>query len=108
MNAGAVDGAAHHPVQRVDFLDQRALGNAANGRIAGHFTDGGLLLGNKRGTRSNARRYRRCFAAGVTAADNDDIELEHEPLFPNAETLEYDVQYIIYPDLASDFAHGMS
>ena len=46
VDAGAVDSAPHDAVQRVDFFDERSFGNAADGGVARHFTDGGLLLRN--------------------------------------------------------------
>ena len=39
LDAGAVDGAAHHAVQRIDLAHQMALAQAADGRIARHLAD---------------------------------------------------------------------
>ena len=40
LNAGAVGGVCHNPAHGVDFLDQVALADAADGRIARHLADG--------------------------------------------------------------------
>src|ERR1700684_4607111 len=51
-----------------------ALAEAADRRIAGHRADAGKALREERGARAYARYGRRGFAAGVPAANDNDIE----------------------------------
>ena len=51
-----------------------ALAEPADGRIAGHRADGREPVGQQRGPRAHARGRRRGLAAGVAAADHDDVE----------------------------------
>ncbi len=46
LDAGAVDGPGHEPVEGVDLADQLALGEAADGRVAGHLADGVEVVGD--------------------------------------------------------------
>ncbi len=39
LDSGAVDGATHHAVQRIDLADQVALGQPADRRVARHLAD---------------------------------------------------------------------
>ncbi len=77
LDAGAVGGAAHHPVERVDLPDQMPLGQAADRRIARHFADGFDFMGEQQGAGAQARGRRRRLAAGVPAADNHHVESIH-------------------------------
>ena len=40
LDTGVIGGNGHGAAQRIDFLDEMSLTNAANGRIAGHLTQG--------------------------------------------------------------------
>ena len=51
-----------------------ALAQAADGGVAGHLADGLEFVGEQQGARAKARRGRRGFAAGMAAADHDDVE----------------------------------
>src|SRR5690242_13320702 len=77
MDTGAVDGAAHDPVERIDFPDQGALGDAADGRVARHFADSGFLLGYEQRSRPDACGTSRRLATRMPAAYNDNVEIEH-------------------------------
>ena len=77
LNPGGVGGARHQPVEGVDFAHEVALAEAADRGVAGHHADGVALLRHQRGARAEARRRRRGFAAGVAAADHDDVIKAH-------------------------------
>ena len=64
---------AHDTVQGIDLADQVTLAEAADGRVAGHRADGRELWVSST-LRAHARGRRRRLAAGVAAADHDDVE----------------------------------
>ena len=74
LDAAAIGDAAHQAVQRVDLAHQMALAEPADRRIAGHRADGREAMGHQRGLRAHAGGRGRGFAAGVAAADHDDVE----------------------------------
>ena len=47
MDAGAIDGARHGAAERVDFLGQVALADAADGRVAAHLAQRLDVLGQQ-------------------------------------------------------------
>src|SRR6188508_2938906 len=51
-----------------------ALAETADGRIAGHRSDGCEPMGHQRGLRTHPRSRARGLTAGVAATDNDDVE----------------------------------
>ena len=73
LDAGLVGDPAHQPVQRVDLADEMALAEPADGRIAGHLADGGEAVGDQRRPRAKPRRGGSGLAAGMAAADDDDV-----------------------------------
>ena len=77
LDAGPVGRPAHHPVEGVDLPDQMALAQPADGRIAGHLADGRRVMGDQQRPRAHARRRRRRLAAGMTAADDNDVKAIH-------------------------------
>ncbi len=74
LDAGAVGGLRHDPAERVDFLDQMALADAADGRVAAHRAHGFDGVGQQQGVRAGTRGGHAGFGAGVAAADDDGIE----------------------------------
>ena len=74
LDAGRVGHPAHQAVQRIDLAHQVALAEPADGRIAGHLADGRELVRDQRRARAHARRRGRRLAAGMPAADHDDVE----------------------------------
>jgi hypothetical protein len=52
-----------------------ALGDAADGGIAGHLRDEVEVEGVERCTQAHARRSDGCLAAGVTGSNDDDVVL---------------------------------
>ncbi len=81
LDAALVGHAAHQAVQSVDFPHQMALAEPADRRIAGHRPDGRKPVRNQRRTRTHARGRGRGLAAGMAAADHDDIEGIHARSF---------------------------
>ena len=75
LDADRVGDFAHDAAQRVHFADQVSLGNAADGRIAGHLRDEIDVQGVERGLQAHAGRGHGGFASGVSGADHDYIEL---------------------------------
>ncbi len=86
LNTGPVRRDAHQAVQGVDFPDQVALADPADGGIARHGADRRKGVGDERRPRAEARRGGRCLGAGVAAANDNDIEPVHgdfpSPLAP--------------------------
>ena len=74
LDAGGIGDPAHQAVQRIDLADQMALAEPADRRIAGHRADGREAMRHQRGPGAHARGSRRGFAAGMAAADDDDVE----------------------------------
>jgi hypothetical protein len=73
LDAGQVGGVRHGATERVDFLDQVALADAADGRVAAHCAHGFHVMGQQQGARTGAGGCQRGFGAGVAAADDDDF-----------------------------------
>ena len=74
LDAGRIGHPPHQPVQRIDLAHQMALAEPADGRVARHLADGGEPVRDERRARAHARRRSRRLAAGMAAADHDDVE----------------------------------
>ncbi len=74
LDAALVGDAAHEAVQSIDFADQMALAETANRRIAAHRADGGKTMRHQRGLRAHAGTGGGGFTAGMTAANDDNVE----------------------------------
>ncbi|MND88127.1 hypothetical protein D3C80_801420 [compost metagenome] len=74
LDAGHVGQPTHDTVQGVDLAHQMALAQTADGRVAAHLADSFQLLGQQQGAGAGARRGGCRLAAGVAAADDDDVE----------------------------------
>ena len=74
LDAAGIGDPAHQPVQRIDLADQVALAEPADRWIAGHRADGREPVRHQRGPRTHARGRGRGLAAGVAAADDDNVE----------------------------------
>ena len=74
LDAGAIRGPRHRAAERIDLLDQVALADAADGRVAAHLPERLDALRQQQRTRAHARRGQRGLGAGVAAADDDDVE----------------------------------
>ncbi len=73
LDAGPVDGPAHDAVQSINFPHQLALGQAADGGVAGHLADGLQLMGDQQRFRPEAGGRSGRFGTGMTTTDNDHI-----------------------------------
>ena len=73
LDAGRVGDPAHQAVERIDLAHQMALAEPADRRIARHLADGRGLVGDQRGARAHARGRGSRLAAGMAAADHDDV-----------------------------------
>ena len=76
LDAGPVDRPRHDAVQRIDLAHQMAFRQAADRRVARHDADGLAIVGEQHGPRAGARCRRRCLAAGMAAANHDDIRFQ--------------------------------
>jgi len=74
LDAALIGDAAHQAVQSVDFPDQMALAEAADGRIAAHGADGRESVRHQGRLRSHTRSRGRGFTAGMAAANYDNVE----------------------------------
>jgi hypothetical protein len=73
LDAGGVDHPRHRAAERVDLLDQVALGHAADRRVARHLRDQLERAGEHQGARAQPRRRQPRLAAGVAGADDDHV-----------------------------------
>ena len=64
----------HRAAERVDFLDQVALADAADRRVAAHLPERLDALRQQQRARAHARRGQGGLGAGMAAAYNDDVE----------------------------------
>ncbi len=74
LDAGGIRHPPHQAIQRIDLAHQMALAEPADGRIAGHLADGGEPVRHQRRARAHAGRGSRSLAAGMAAADDDDVK----------------------------------
>ncbi|MNT42096.1 hypothetical protein D3C72_1784960 [compost metagenome] len=83
LDAAEVGGGRHGAAQGVDLLDQVALADAADGRVAAHLPEGFHIVGQQQGLHAHACGRERGLGAGVAAADDDHVktgrEVHHAP-----------------------------
>ena len=75
LDADGVGDFAHDAAESVDFADQMALGDAADGGVAAHLGDEVEVHGDERGLEAHARGGHGGLAAGVARAHHGDIVL---------------------------------
>ena len=73
LDSALVGDPTHQAVERIDLADQMALAEPADRRIAGHRADSREPMRDQCRARAQARRRGRSLAAGVPAADHNDI-----------------------------------
>ncbi len=73
LNARLIGGARHRAAQGIDFLDQVALADAADGRVAAHLPQRLDIVREQQRAQAHARSRQRGFGAGMAAADHDDL-----------------------------------
>jgi hypothetical protein len=69
-----IGNSAHEAIQRIDFANQMAFSQAADGRVTRHSSDCRKAVGDQRGPGAHASGCGRSFTAGVAAANHRDIE----------------------------------
>jgi hypothetical protein len=75
LNHGEVSSSSHDSSERIDLPDYGSLGDAANRRIARHLPDCLKRASDQSHTSSETSGSDGCFGAGVTGADDYDVEL---------------------------------
>ena len=75
LDADGVGDFAHDAAEGVDFAHQVAFGDSADGGVAGHLRDEVEVEREECGAQAHARGGRGGFAAGMTRADDDYVEL---------------------------------
>ena len=73
LNADRIGHLAHDAAQRVDLAHQVALGDSADGGVAGHLRDQVEVHRDHGGPQTHAGAGARGFAAGMSGADDDDV-----------------------------------
>ena len=83
LDAALVGGQRHGAAEGIDFLDQMALADTADGRVAAHLAEGFHIVGQQQGLHAHACGCQRSLGAGMTAADHDHVktgrEVHHAP-----------------------------
>ena len=74
LDAALVGHPSHQAIQGIDFADQMALAETADGRVARHLADGSEPMGDERRARAHPGGSGCCLAARMAAADNDDVK----------------------------------
>jgi hypothetical protein len=74
LNTALVGRGGHRTAERIDFLDEMALADAADRRIAAHLAERFDVMGQQQRLRTHAGRCQRGLRAGVPAADDDDVK----------------------------------
>jgi len=73
LDAGGVNGFGHFAAERIDFAGHLPLGNASDGRIARHASNGREIGGDEKALKPASSNSQRSFTAGVASADNYNI-----------------------------------
>ena len=74
LDAALVGGDGHGAAERIDFLDQVPLADAADRRVAAHLPQRLDVVGQQQRLAAHARGRQGGLGAGVAAADDDDVE----------------------------------
>ena len=74
---GAVGDQARESAQRIDFANNLALGNAADGGVAAHLGNFVHIHRDEAGFCTHAGCCRCCLATGVTGSDDHHIVIEY-------------------------------
>ncbi len=75
LDAGGVDRQAHQAAEGVDLADHLPLGEPADRGVAGHLPGAGRVEGDERDARVHPPGGPSRFGPGVSAADDDDVEV---------------------------------
>ncbi len=80
LDRRAIGRPPHDTAEGVDLADHGALRDPADGRIAGHLTDGVEVGGKEENLRTQPSRHDGRFGAGVAGADNNQIVVDGHAL----------------------------
>src|SRR5690606_24432385 len=69
LNAAPVGGRCHDATERIDFLDQMALADATDGRIAAHLAEGFHIVRQQQGFHAHTCCCQGSFGTGMATAD---------------------------------------
>jgi hypothetical protein len=75
LDARFVGSRRHRAAQRVDLLDEVALADAPDGRVATHLPQRFQAVRQQQGVATHASSGQRGFGAGMASADDDHIKL---------------------------------
>jgi len=75
LDSDGVGDFAHDAAERVDFADEMALGDAANGGVARHLGDQVDIQREERRLQAQASGCHGGFASGMTGSDHDNVEM---------------------------------
>ena len=78
LDAGFVGGNGHGAAQRIHFLDQVPLADAADGRVAGHLAQRFDVVGEQQRGAAHPGGRQRGLGAGMAATDDDHLETLRE------------------------------
>ncbi len=83
LDAAFVGGQRHGAAQGIDFLDQMALADPADGGVAAHLAQGFHIVGQQQRLHAHACSRECGLGAGMAAADHDHVktgrEIHHAP-----------------------------
>lgn len=74
LDATGIGDPPHQAVQGIDLANQMALAETADRGVAGHGADGREAVRHQGRLCPHPRSRARGFAAGMAAADDDDVE----------------------------------
>lgn len=75
LDAGFVDGFGHFAAEGVQLADEVTFAESTDGGVAGHLADGLEVHGEQEGFEADAGGGEGGFDAGVSASDDDDVEV---------------------------------
>ena len=78
VDPGLVRCGGHGAAERVDLLDQMALADPADRRVAAHLAERLDGVRQQQSRCPHARRGERSLGAGMTATDNDHVEMSRK------------------------------
>ena len=74
LDACTIGSQSHGATQGIDFLDQMALADATDCRVAGHLTKGFYVVGQQQRLAAHACRRESGFGTCMAAANDNDVE----------------------------------
>jgi hypothetical protein len=75
LNPGGINCLTHQSTQRINLSHNLTLGNASDGRIAGHLPHRVEIGGQQSGAGTYPGSSGRCFGTRMSGSDHDDVVL---------------------------------